>query len=62
MNKKIELTMQERINLYSIIKIKIDDNLEFIDKFKDDTGLNFVIECSKNENKILSQIAVKLDI
>ena len=62
MNKKIELTMQERINLYSIIKIKIDDNLEFIDKFKDHTGLNFVIECSKNENKILSQIAVKLDI
>jgi hypothetical protein len=62
MNKKIELNITERLRLYTILKIKIEDNEQFIDKYHDDSGLDFVMKCTKEENEILKNIAFKLDV
>lgn len=62
MNKKIELNITERLRLYTILKIKIEDNEQFIDKYNDDSGLDFVMKCTKEENEILKNIAFKLDV
>lgn len=62
MNKKIELNITERLRLYTILKIKIEDNELFIDKYHDDIGLDFVMKCTKEENEILKNIAFKLDV
>lgn len=62
MTKKIELDINERLTLFTILRIKIEDNDEFIKKFEHDKGLNIVIEHTKDENETLKKIAFKLDI
>lgn len=62
MNKKIELDINERLRLFIILRIKIEDNDEFIKKFEHDEGLNIVIQHTKDENETLKKIAFKLDV
>lgn len=62
MTKKIELDINERVLLSTILRIKIEDNDEFIKKFEHDDGLNIVIQYTKDENETLKKIAFKLDI
>lgn len=62
MTKKIELDITERLRLFTILRIKIEDNDEFIKKFEHDEGLNIVIQYTKDENETLKKIAFKLDV
>ena len=62
MNKKIEVDINERLRLFTILKIKIEENDEFIKKFVHDEGLNIVIQYTKDENETLTKIAFKLDV
>lgn len=62
MTKKIELDITERLILFTILRIKIEDNDEFIKKFEHDEGLNIVIQHTKDENETLKKIAFKLDV
>lgn len=62
MTKKIELNINERIILSSILGARIISNDEFIEKFKNDKGLDIVIKCTIEENKSLKSIVLRLGI